>query len=528
MRTADQPLRRPLLVIAAAWLGGTWLALAHGSTPWLLPAAWSAWSAAAILLLLVRGAALRRAGHAALVAAIAGTAWVAGSLHPDTSRGLAWLPGDSAQRTASVVGVVAGDPEKEPVGKARAVWQFPLSISQSGPAGARLRPDAGRIQVSWYGLAWTNCFPAYGEEWLLRGEWNARRAGGVLATDARNSRCLSAGHGSEWVMRCYALRRRAAATLALGLEDFPETVGILQALVLGYQSRISSEAHDFFTRTGTLHIFAISGSHVAILAGLVAGVLGFLRISRVYWALFIAPILVAYTVAAGAPASAVRACVMGVLFFLAPLVGRRPDALSTLAASAVIVTAWSPPQLLDVGFVLSFVVVLGLIVLYPLFLRPLQRLWQPDAFQPDPEKRLRGWRAAAQYAGSLLALSCAAWVASTPLTAFYFEQVTPVSLASNLLVIPMAFLVMLGGCLSLVLGPCAAWLADVFNHANLLLADVMVKAMRHLSDLPLACIEVRRPSPQVVWLFYALLGVGAAVLGRWQTRGAAPDREAAE
>jgi competence protein ComEC len=350
----------------------------------------------------------------------------------------------------------------------------------------------------------------------------------------RSSECLQRGSPHSPGATCLAGRRAAARILALGIEDSPRTVGLLRALLLGYRSDLTPGDRDLFAVTGTLHIFAISGLHVGIVCLLLMRLLSALGVPRTLWAAWIAPALAVYTFATGAKPSAVRACIMAVLFVSAPLLGRRPDSLSAVAAAALLILGVYPKQLQQAGFVLSFVVVTGLILLVPVAVRCLElavaeagvrfgrgtRSVMPLFWEPDPARdrsapnRLAWLQGAVRYLASLVALSCSAWLVSAPLTAYYFGRFTPIAIVGNVLVVPLAFLIVLGGCLSLLLGSVLGVCAAIFNHANLALATVLVQALRLMSRVPGGAIDVPRPSPWAVGLWYALLAVFGAALAK--------------
>ena len=88
------------------------------------------------------------------------------------------------------------------------------------------------------------------------------------------------------------------------------------------------------------------------------------------------------------------------------------------------------------------------------------------------------------YLASLVALSIAAWLTSMPLTLLFFERLTPVGLLANIVVIPMTFLIVVCGWLSLATGAVWEGFAVVFNNANLALVEFLVTMMQGLSRLP--------------------------------------------
>ena len=334
------------------------------------------------------------------------------------------------------------------------------------------------------------------------------------AASASLSSRFDTGGRREWTgleravrTRCFRFRRNASEYLSAGIEDHPDAVALSRALLLGVRGEISSEARQVFRATGTLHIFAISGLHVGMICLMIRVVLCRFRISRVHWVLFIAPLLVFYTIVTGARASAVRACIMAIIYYLAPLLGRKADVASALALAGLLILLVSPGQLLDVGFVFSFVVVAGIVVYYPIFERPLRRLWEVDPLRLQKEHRIIGaLRGCVRYICTLTAISCSAWLASAPLTAYYFGRFAPVALPANLVVIPLVFLIVLAGCLSLLLGSCVWVLAEIFNNANLALIYLLSHTMQGICSIPFGSLDIPRPSIWLVLLWYFVLG----------------------
>jgi len=422
--------------------------------------------------------------------------------------------GGPAAPTASkteVRGIVCGEPVIASTNRASYILTFPLrTLAIDGvPLERRGR---GGVSVRLYG-AGSARIPDYGEEWMLAGKWRGTR--GVLEVSRRNARWLADGRGSRIAEACLRARQSAARQLSAGIGSFPGTVSLLHALLLGYRSQLSGPARDAFAATGTLHIFAISGLHVGIICGMIIFVLKVVRVSRVHWVLFLAPLIAAYTFSTGARPSAVRACVMAIVYYAAPLVGRRTDPVSALAAAALLVLAWSPTQLQDAGFVFSFVVVAGILAFYPPFERALRPLWQPDPLRLQAEPKPVAWaRSTLRYVLNLGALGCAAWLASAPLSALYFGRFAPIAMVGNLVVIPLAFSILVGGALSLVLGACAGFFSVVFNHANVALVWLLTRAINALAAVPFGTTRIPRPPLWAVLAWYAALLFAAARLRR--------------
>ena len=132
---------------------------------------------------------------------------------------------------------------------------------------------------------------------------------------------------------------------------------------------------------------------------------------------------------------------------------------------------------------------------------------------------ISGARAAARAGASLVAVSCSAWLVSMPLTAHFFGQICPVALLSNLVVIPVAFLVVLSGCLSIALGACIGFLADVFNHASLVFVTLLTATMNAMSQMPMATVQTGPvPAGVVVAWYAALAAITAGIRHRLRRR----------
>ena len=509
-------VRRPLAGLAICYVCGTWCGFRFSlSLPFLLCFG-VFWLFVALCLLLVgerrRSSFLSLLQHIVLYSCVVLLAWFSAGVSQIRDIDSAGVPGEISP--VHFRGLVASDPVAGLLReRGTRQWQFAFRVEEVQRGVEKWEPVSGTVKVLWYAPDYIES-PEYGERWEMNGDLRSPRhkgelrrgAAAIFMVDNRDAQLLSGGHGLRIMCRIFRGRGRAAASLTRGIEEFTAETGILQALILGYRSRLTEESSDLFALTGTLHIFAISGLHVGILCSLIMVILKSLRVTRVYWIIFLGPLLVAYTVGTGAKPSAIRACIMACAYFLAPLSKRKPDVISALAFAALAVLVFSPNQLFEVGFIFSFVVVMGLIVFYPIFNDPMRRWLAKDALRIQPEK---WWilmrRRALQYVGSLLALSCSAWLASAPLTAYFFGRFTPIALPGNILVIPLAFLIVVAGCLSIILGACAGWVGVVFNHASLALVSILVWGIEMMSKVPFASVNVEKPPMWLVLAWYAVL-----------------------
>src|SRR5207249_923391 len=227
----------------------------------------------------------------------------------------------------------------------------------------------------------------------------------------------------------------AQRTLARGLGPEDESLRLLWAMVLGWKPALTQEVSQPFMRTGTLHIFAISGLHIALIAWILVNLLRLIQVPRGPCGAIVIPLIWFYTAVTGWQASAIRSTVMMTIIVAGWALKRPSHLLNSLAAAALIILIWDPQQLFQAGFQLSFFVVLGLALITPSLEKVRQSLLKTDPLLPDELRpRWQRWfRTLASHVTAGLATSFAAWIGSLPLIAYYFYMVTPVSLFANLL-----------------------------------------------------------------------------------------------
>ena len=343
----------------------------------------------------------------------------------------------------------------------------------------------------------------YGERWEIKGTVTgyAQSRGGtdatMIASGADAQRIRPAGFSLTGC--CYTLRNRASAVLSSGIEKFPTEESLLHALLLGYRQAIPRALYETFSRTGTLHIFAISGLHVGVMASIFIAALKIAGVCRLRWGWVLVPALFFYVLATGMKPSALRAFTMAAVYFAAPLAGRRPDAPSAIALAAFILLAHRPGYIGEPGFLLSFVVVCGIMMVHG---RAGQNLSGLCTAGREFSLSSHPARALLRGTGLLMLTSLAAWLFSAPVTARFFNTLAPAALIGNLAVIPLTFMIVLTACLALLSGVLFFPAAILFNQANLLFIGLLVRSIHLLALLPGACLTVRAPSATATGLWY--------------------------
>ncbi len=260
--------------------------------------------------------------------------------------------------------------------------------------------------------------------------------------------------------------------LGTGLDRHPELCAISRAMLLGLQQELNEEQTRWFMRSGTMHLFSISGLHIAVIALSIEGLLGLLRLPRIPRFILGAVLLWLYVDITGTAPSAVRAYVM-VLMVQASYVLRLPvNPVAALGFAAMGALLLDPMQLFTASFQMSYGIVAILVMLgLPLGVFWTER-WQPYRLLPKVTwtwwQRMLDW-ARRQLLG-MLAIGLATALVSTLCGVIYFKLLTPGSLVANLVLIPAGSLAIVSGFSSLVCGLAGlSWLSSLFNHASALL-----------------------------------------------------------
>ncbi len=306
---------------------------------------------------------------------------------------------------------------------------------------------------------------------------------------------LERGGGNPLLDWFYALRQRLAQAISLAL---PEPEGsLLIGILLGLKTSALRDQYALFQQSGTVHLVVTSGFKVTVLSGLLA--VCATRLLGRRWAIL--PLLLgilAYVILCGAGPAAVRAGIMGALLVIAPRLGRTYNVYTALAFAALLMSAWSPYVLWDVGFQLSLLGTLGIVLLTPFLAGWLGLLLD----------RVPGGKLSAE----LLCVTLAAQVATLPIQIIMFHQVSLVAPVTNLLVVPFLGVLLAMGVLvgvsGLVLPVVGAWAGWICWPLLWLVYQIIARS----AALPFASVAVGSLDLVLAWVYELELGIVVAWL----------------
>jgi competence protein ComEC len=423
-------------------------------------------------------------------------------------------------RAVSAVGFVTSEPKVAPNGFATFLFRLE-SIEFEGrtkSANATLfgrwrgNPKFGD-ELKLFGMAEPIAPPRNPGEFDMRSylaRQDVRRS--LFVRYPENGVLLRRGAGNPILRAAQKSRAWMQSVICRGLDDSPQVQNFLSGIALGLRHQTPEDIEEPFQQTGTLHLFAVAGLHVGIVARLLWILAMVARLSRKWATIVIIPLLLFYAAITGLHVSSVRAAVMSSILLAGFFFERKVFALNSLAAAAFFLLCWDTNEFFSTGFQLSFAVVGGIILLADPLSGWLRPIGAPDPFLP--RRLVSGLRrtigAGYEWICRGGSVSLAAWLGSLPLVFWYFHLVTPSSICANLVVVPIAFFILAIALLSLVAAPIGSGLSLIFNNANWLLGTTVIAFVQWFAQLPGSHYYVAEPGwPKKLCAKIAVLDIGA-------------------
>ena len=271
-----------------------------------------------------------------------------------------------------------------------------------------------------------------------------------------------------------------------------DAYAVLAAMSLGDKSALSRDVKDTYSVSGASHVLALSGLHLGIIYMLLS-----MFLPRRRWPalsqLLIVLMIWAFVFLVGMSVSVVRSAVMLTLYGLLSIGNREKMSINALAFTAIAMLMWNPAWLFDVGFQMSFMAVLAILLFVPLF---------DDVFPAEylMEHRWLKW------VWGMVTVSCSAQLGVAPLIAFYFGRFSTYFLLTNFIVVPAAMLILWLSIVVLVFPSLAYLLLYIVTILNAILLRI--------TAIPGASIDGLHPSVLQVVLIYILIFCTYLLIGR--------------
>ncbi len=362
----------------------------------------------------------------------------------------------------------------------------------------------GTIEVQTLGTTIDDTYSAnYGDILIVQGKLTAPQAHSppdILAQMPFPHITINQNEGNPIIAFLYSWRAHFAILIE---QTLPQPLAaLLVAIVLGLRTPELAPLKQAFNVTGTAHLIVPSGFKVTIVAGLVTTstrwlyegrVADFLsRYIRYHWQRKLSTLLMllcigGYTILSGAGPAAIRSGVMGCLLVIAPRIGRTYNIYTALAFTALGMSILDPFVLWDTGFQLSFLGTLGIVLFTPY----VQRLLHPMHALPG-----------GHFLAETSAVTIAAQMATLPIFAITFQQVSFISPIANMLTVPLLGIVITLGLLICALGLLFFPLGTLAGWVTWPFLWYMSHCILWCASLPGAYILVTTLDDRILWIYY--------------------------
>jgi competence protein ComEC len=269
-------------------------------------------------------------------------------------------------------------------------------------------------------------------------------------------------------------RTKILSILRKNLPPKKDELGIAEALLIGYTSDLDRDLVKAYSNTGVVHIIAISGMHLGliyILLGWIFCRMPAIKKSKILQLVLMLTSLWLFAILTGAAASVIRSAVMFTFIAIGKAVSKKSSIFNSMAASAFVMLCYNPYFLWDVGFQLSYLAVIGIII-----------------FQATIYNWIYFKNKIANEVWKLMAISLAAQVFTFPICIYYFHQFPNYFLLTNIIAVPLssAILFMEIGLVALAWIP---WMGEWLGKLVGALLWLMNQIILWVSELPFSVWE---------------------------------------
>ena len=369
--------------------------------------------------------------------------------------------------------------------------QFWLEVKEFSLKNLPTEKSAGKLYVTLPNLAENQVYP--GQEITIKGLlYRPRRANNPSAFDFANYLARQgafAGLKGEIIIDkksptwgVWQIRQRIVEAQIQGIGQEKGT--LLSSITLGRQAvNLPAKITDLFIKTGLAHILAASGFHVAILLGFVLTITRNLSPKQQF--IIAITILIVYGTLTGLQPSVLRAILMGIGALIGLLYNRQVNSLGSLLLAATILLLWQPLWIWDLGFQLSFLATLGLIITVPLLKNKID--YFPNLIA-EP-----------------IAISLAATLWTMPLLMFTFNSIALYNIPINIITTPLVTLISLGGVFTAFLGLIYPPLGSISASILYYPLELLLQITTFFSLLPFSTYSTGKLSLGVMLIIYICL-----------------------
>ncbi|MBQ9670530.1 MAG: ComEC/Rec2 family competence protein [Prevotella sp.] len=278
-----------------------------------------------------------------------------------------------------------------------------------------------------------------------------------------------------------------------GLDD--TSMSVVAAMTLGDKRYLDRSLYETFSQTGSAHILALSGMHLGIIFMLLYAMLRSRYFDWIREGILLF-LIWSFVLVVGMPVSAIRAAIMMSIYIVADMFTEQKQPVNSLSLAAIILLVIQPTTLFDIGFQLSFTSVFSILLLFDSICNviniPHKKVYKP-----------------LRIAWSMLVVSFVAQLGTFPLQLYHFGRTSVYFLLSNLIVIPAAYIIIIGT-IAMLLTANIPILQTIFAHVVKHTIGTTVKSLSFFTTMPYGRLGEIHISATGVIILYVVIFAAVA------------------
>ncbi len=307
----------------------------------------------------------------------------------------------------------------------------------------------------------------------------------------------------RWMER---LRRRVESVTDKMYGDTRAHAQLLKGMLLGKRSGISDVTIGVFQNSGVLHILAVSGLHVGLIAAVCFFGFSLFHLPEKVTCFLTITAVIVYACLVGFRTSVLRASLMVILYLIGVIIDRDVDSFNLLAFVALVLLLINPAQLWDVGFQLTFAATGSIVYLLPKWNNFITHRLPILNSQTKNRTKI-----ALKWLMTLFGVTLSAQVGATLIIAWHFYRAYPIGLIASPIVVQLAALIVPVGLISIILGMIWLPFAIPFVYANHLFLFMLLGIIEFFAKL-WSPIKMTRPSFGLIAVYIA----GCLAVAHWR------------
>ena len=265
-----------------------------------------------------------------------------------------------------------------------------------------------------------------------------------------------------------------------------ETSSLLIGILIGERQYISEDITENFSKSSLSHILAISGSHISYIIIGITFILTKSRTSKKGMYIITILSLIFFIFITNFSSSVIRACIMGIIVLFAKIVYRKPDILTSISVSLLIILIDNPFAIKDIGLQLSYLGTIGIVYLN----KPIANF-----LEKYMKKKI----------AKILAITISAQIMVLPVTVINFNNISTVFIISNIIAAPLTGGIILLGYANVLIGVISLDIAKVIAIITHSLVQLLIWTAEFTAKIPYSSITTITPHLITVIYYYIFI-----------------------